>query len=139
MLPLRPNPALTSCQALRKATRRRLARETLCFWGRREGFSISSHPLNNTPHLLFCRQAWRPKPTSSRLSPTTPRGTESVSFPKREGKKEKQSQKEKLKLQLLCLKAPGRKETGLAQRHGRALGAGNLCAETWKTLSAGKL
>lgn len=48
-----PNPALTSFQALREATRRKLARETLCFWGRRGGFYISSHPFNNTSTFAF--------------------------------------------------------------------------------------
>lgn len=72
---------------------------------------ISSHPSNNTSaRLLFCRQAWRPKQSSSRLSPTTLRGKKPVNFPKREKEKRKQSQKAKLKLHLLCLKAKRRRE-----------------------------
>ena len=137
MLPLGPNPVLTSFQARRKATRGKVARETLCFREELEAFKLHHTLLIIPLPLLFCRQAWRPKQSSSRLSPTTPRGKKPVSFPKREKEKRKQSQKEKLKLRLLGLKAQSRRdrfcpEALLGPRER------NLCASSWKTLSAGK-
>ena len=137
MLPLGPNPILTSFQALRKATGGQLAWETLCYRGRTGGSEFHHSLLITPPRLLFCRRAWRPKQSSSRLSPTTPRGKKPVSFPKREKEERKQSQKEKLKLHLLCLKAQRRRDRFCTEAPLDS-GEGNLCASSWKTLSAGR-
>lgn len=118
MLPLWPHSALTSLQALRKQPEEQRQGRHCASGEEWEAFKFHHTLLIIPPRSLFSRQALRPGSSRSR-APQTPQEERSLSASLKGSEESFTSQKEKLKLHLLRLKAPGRRETGTVRPSGK--------------------